>query len=149
MRLLADVDATLGDLCGPATRAVLRRQLELFGDGRLERLAGLSNGHLYNLRKSRTYRCKRTVFTKTRSTPVAFGERRKPRPDGELCLRVDEVRSRAWHSHCRRPGACGFAYPCAPLQPDQVPGASARERETIAMGGPVRVSYRVQRDHAA
>ena len=92
VRLLADVDAALGQRCGPATRAVLRRQYEVFGDERFERLAGLSNGHLYTVRKSRTYRCRRTVFTKTRPRAVAIGERRKPRPDGQPgFLRVDTV----------------------------------------------------------
>ena len=92
VRLLAEVDAALGGRCGPATRAVLRRQYEVFGDERFARLAGLSNGHLYNLRNSRTYRSRRTVFTKTRPRCVAIGERRKPRPDGQPgFLRVDTV----------------------------------------------------------
>ena len=92
VRLLADVDAALGQRCGPATRAVLRRQFTLFGDQRFERLAGLSNGHLYTLRKSQSYRRKRTVFTKTQARTVAIGERRKPRPDGQPgFLRVDTV----------------------------------------------------------
>ena len=70
----------------------LRRQYEVFGDERFVRLARLSNGHLYNLRKSRTYRCRRTVFTKTRARAVAIGERRKPRPDGQPgFVRVDTV----------------------------------------------------------
>ena len=56
IRLLAQVDAELGQMSGMATRAVLRRQWQVFGDVRFERLARLSNGHLYNLRKSRTYR---------------------------------------------------------------------------------------------
>ena len=54
IRRLAEVDATLGVMSGPATRAVMRREFEVFGDPRFERLARLSNGHLYNLRKSRT-----------------------------------------------------------------------------------------------
>ncbi len=92
IRLLAEVDAALGQRCGPATRAVLRRQYELFGDARFVRLAGLSNGHLYNLRASRTYRTRRSVFTRTRARVVAIGERRKPRPDGQPgWLRVDTV----------------------------------------------------------
>ena len=70
-------------MSGPATRAVMRREFEVFGQRRFERLARLSNGHLYNLRRSRTYQRKRTTFTKTRPTPVAIGERRKPRPDGQ------------------------------------------------------------------
>ena len=92
IRLLAEVDTALGQRCGPATRAVLRRQYEVFGDGRFARLAGLSNGHLYNLRASRTYRSRRSVFTKTRARVVAIAERRKPRPDGQPgFLRVDTV----------------------------------------------------------
>ncbi len=71
---------------------MLRRQYELFGDARFARLSGLSNGHLYNLRASRTYRTRRSVFTRTRARVVAIGERRKPRPDGQPgWLRVDTV----------------------------------------------------------
>ena len=92
VRLLADVDTTLGEMSGPATRAVMRREFLVFGDGRFERLARLSNGHLYNLRKSQTYRRKHTTFTKTRPTPVAIGERKKPQPEGRPgFLRVDTV----------------------------------------------------------
>ena len=55
VRRLAEVDATLGVMSGPATRAVMRREFEVFGDPRFERLARLSNGHLYNpcLRRGR------------------------------------------------------------------------------------------------
>ena len=54
IRLLAEVDETLGGLCGPTTRRVMRRQYEVFGDERIERLAGLSNSHLYRMRQSTT-----------------------------------------------------------------------------------------------
>ena len=92
VRLLAEVDAELGQRCGPATRAVMRREYEVYGDKRFERLAGLSNGHLYSLRQSRTYQRRRTVFTRTRPTTVAIGERRKPRPEGRPgFVRVDTV----------------------------------------------------------
>ena len=86
VRLLAEVDAALGQRCGPATRAVLRRQFEVFGDGRFERLAGLSNGHLYNLRQSRTYRRKRTVYQDP--TPT-----RRPQPGGSPAIRPDRFGS--------------------------------------------------------
>jgi len=62
------------------------------GEARYERLAGISNGHLYNLRGHKTYLAKRGSFDKTRPTKVNIGERRKPAPDG--CpgyLRVDSV----------------------------------------------------------
>ena len=92
IRLLAEVDTALGQRCGPATRAVLRRHYEVFADARFARLAGLSNGHLYNLRHSHTYRTRRSVFTKTRPRVVAIAERRKPRPDGQPgFVRVDTV----------------------------------------------------------
>ena len=92
IRLLAAVDAAMGQMSGPATRALMRRQYEVFGDERFERLAGLSNGHLYNLRRSVTYRRRRTVVAKTQATHNAIGQRRKPRPDGQPgYVRVDTV----------------------------------------------------------
>ena len=92
IRLLAEVDATLGQMAGPATRAVMRRELEVFGDARFARLAHLSNGHLYNLRGSTTYRRRRTVLDRTRPTRTASGERRPPRADGRPgFVRVDTV----------------------------------------------------------
>jgi hypothetical protein len=48
--------------------------------------------HIYNLRKQRSYREKRMVFTKTKPTPVSIGERRQPDPNGRPgYLRVDTV----------------------------------------------------------
>ena len=95
IRLLAQVDAELGQMSGAATRAVLRRQWRVFADARFERLAGLSNGHLYNLRRSRTYRNVRRVWDRTRPTAVAIGVRRRPEPRGRTgFVRVDTVH--AW-----------------------------------------------------
>ena len=90
--LLAEVDEALGQLCGHATRAVMRRMHEEYGDERFERLAGISSGQFYNLRNSTTYRRRRTTFRETRATGVSIGERRKPRPKGRPgFLRVDTV----------------------------------------------------------
>ena len=64
----------------------------IYRDLRFERLASISNGHIYNLRKRREYRTGRLTFRKTRPTPVSIGVRRKPRPDGQPgFLRVDTV----------------------------------------------------------
>jgi len=92
IRLLAKVDGILGQASGPSTRKVLRRMFEVFGDPDFERLAGLSNGHLYNLRRSRTYRAARTTVEPTRPVRVRIGERRRPDPQGRPgFLRVDTV----------------------------------------------------------
>ena len=50
IRLLAEVDEAFGQMSGLATCELLRRQHEVFGDERFERLAGISNSHVYNLR---------------------------------------------------------------------------------------------------
>ena len=64
----------------------------IYRDMRFERLASISNGHIYNLRKTRTYRTGHLTFRKTRPAPVSIGVRRKPRPDGQPgFLRVDTV----------------------------------------------------------
>lgn len=90
--LLAEFDAVFGYLCGHTTRALLRREFELYGNQRFQRLAYLSHGHLYNLRQSPTYRRRRTVFQNTRPTSIAIGERRKPQPRGRPgFVRVDTV----------------------------------------------------------
>jgi hypothetical protein len=89
---LAELDALHGTLSGPATKKLCERAFRLFGDARYERLAGISNGHLYNLRRSAAYRRQRVGLDKTRPAKVAIGERRKPRPQGQPgYLRVDSV----------------------------------------------------------
>ena len=92
IRLLAEVDALHGTLSGPATRKLCERMFRVFGDARCERLAGISNGHLYNLRQHKSYRTQRGSFDKTRPVRIHIGERRKPAPDGKPgYLRVDSV----------------------------------------------------------
>ena len=91
--LLAEVDALHGTLSGPATRRLCIRALHVFGDRRFEHLAAVSNGHLYNLRHSTSYRRRRgTMPVPTRPAHIAIGERRRPRPAGQPgYLRVDTV----------------------------------------------------------
>jgi hypothetical protein len=92
VRLLAEVDALHGNLSGPATRKLCDRAWRVFGDERFERLAGISNGHLYNLRGSKSYQRCRGRVEKTRVAQVRIGERRRPRPEGRPgFLRVDSV----------------------------------------------------------
>ena len=91
--LLADVDQAMGTMSGPATACVLRRQRDVFGDTRFERLGSISVGHLYNLRNSAPYRAQRVVLTKTRPTKAAtIGVRKAPAPDGRAgFIRIDSV----------------------------------------------------------
>jgi transposase InsO family protein len=90
--LLAETDSLHGTLSGPATRHLMARALEVYGDAGYERLATISVGHLYNLRKRQGYIDRRRVFTKTRPTGIAIGARRAPRPDNRPgFIRIDSV----------------------------------------------------------
>ena len=92
IRLLAEVDALHGTLSGPATRKLCERMYHVYGEDRFERLAGISNGHLYNLRQHKTYRTRHGHVDKIRPVRSPIGERRKPAPDGEPgYLRIDSV----------------------------------------------------------
>ena len=92
IRLLAEMDALHGTVSGTTMRKLCERAFKVHGDVRFERLAEISNGHLYNLRQHKTYQAKRGSCDKTRPSKINIGERRKPAPDG--CpgyLRVDSV----------------------------------------------------------
>ena len=90
--LLAETDERHGTLSGPATKKLLERAFELYGDSRYERLSRISVSHLYNLRGGAEYQKKRRHWTKTRSTNAPIGERRPPRPEGSPgYLRIDSV----------------------------------------------------------
>ena len=90
--LLAEVDRAHGRLSGPATRRILQRAYEQFGEQRYQRLAKISVAHLYNLRASARYRNQAAVFEPTQSNSAAIGQRRKPDPQGRPgYVRVDTV----------------------------------------------------------
>lgn len=90
VELLASVDEVHERLSGPATRHILKREFEVYGKPEFERLAKLSNGHLYNLRQSPRYGLR--TYEKTRPTTVQIGERRKPEPNAQPgFLRIDTV----------------------------------------------------------
>jgi transposase InsO family protein len=92
IELLAEVDEAHEALSGPATQKILYREFHEFGECAYERLARLSVAHLYNLRKTGTYRKRRVVYQVTRPTAVSIGERRQPDPQGRPgYLRVDTV----------------------------------------------------------
>ena len=92
VRALADLDALHGTLSGPATRKLCERAYHVFAERRYQRLAGISNGHLYNLRARTRYRRRRGRLEHTRASPVRIAERRRPQPQGQPgYLRVDSV----------------------------------------------------------
>jgi hypothetical protein len=95
--LLVEVDRAHERLSGPATRCILNREYEKFGKPEYGRLAGISVGHLYNLRSSVAYRRQATVFEPTRPSAVSIGERRRPEPMGRPgYLRIDTVHQGDW-----------------------------------------------------
>ena len=92
IELLAAVDEAHERLSGPATRHILKREFEVYSKPEFERLATLSNGHLYNLRHSPRYGLRLRHYEKTRPTAVQIGERKKPAPNGQPgFLRIDTV----------------------------------------------------------
>ncbi|MCZ2147912.1 MAG: hypothetical protein LC126_30175 [Bryobacterales bacterium] len=95
--LLAEVDRVHERLSGPATRHILQREYECYGNQQYERLAKISVSHLYNLRASARYRNQAAVFEVTRPTGKAIGERRRPNPQGRPgFVRVDTVHQGDW-----------------------------------------------------
>jgi transposase InsO family protein len=95
--LLAAVDRAHERLSGPATRHILQREYEQYGNQQYERLAKISVAHLYNLRASARYRNQAAVFEPTRPSGTAIGERRRPEPHGRPgFLRVDTVHQGDW-----------------------------------------------------
>ena len=90
--LLAEMDVLHSTLSGPATKKLMARAYQVFGDPRYERMAGISVSHLYNLRGSKQYQDKRRHWTKTNPTGIPIGQRRAPQPDGMPgYIRIDSV----------------------------------------------------------
>ncbi len=90
--LLAHTDTLHSTLSGLATKKLMERAYCVFGKTRYERLATISVGHLYNLRKRRGYLRHRQVWTKTRPVTIAIGESRAPAPNNRPgYLRLDTV----------------------------------------------------------
>ena len=95
--LLAEVDRVHERLSGPATRRILEREYEQFGNQQYERLAKISVSHWYNLRASGRYRNQAAVLEPTRPSAMGIGERRRPDPRGRPgFLRVDTVHPGDW-----------------------------------------------------
>jgi transposase InsO family protein len=90
--LLAYVDKAHVNLSGPATRRILEREYNDYGQAAYGRLSSISVAHLYRLRNTAAYRKRNTSYQPTRPMSIPIGERRKPQPRGEPgFLRIDTV----------------------------------------------------------
>lgn len=90
--LLAYVDKAHGNLSGPATRRILQREHQEYGQAAYQRLAKVSVAQLYRIRMRPAYRKANTTYQPTRPTVIAIGQRRKPQPQGlPGYLRLDTV----------------------------------------------------------
>jgi len=89
---LVETDNDHARLSGPATKKILLREFEIFGNPNYELLSKISVSHIYNLRKKRQYVSKSLTYNPTPTTSVAIGERKKPNPKGKPgSIRVDSV----------------------------------------------------------
>ena len=90
--LLAGTDTAHRLLSGQATKHILERAYRVFGQAEYLRLKDISVAHIYNLRKTFTYREHAQVYVHTHGPKNTLGERRKPEPNGRPgYLRVDTV----------------------------------------------------------
>jgi transposase InsO family protein len=92
VQLLARTDEWHGWLSGPATKKIMEREYDIYGHSEFGNISRISVSHLYNLRRSNTYRGMSRRFSKTRSMVSRIGERAKPDPKGQPgFIRVDTV----------------------------------------------------------
>jgi len=92
VELLARTDELHGWLSGPATKKIMEREYEVYGNAEFKNISQISVAHLYNLRKSNVYRGMTRVFTRTKAVVSKIGERAKPDPKGQPgYIRIDTI----------------------------------------------------------
>ncbi len=92
VRLLAGTDELHGWLSGPATKKIMEREYQAYGHLEFENISRISVAHLYNLRRSNTYRGMTRRFSRTKPIVSRIGERVRPDPKGQPGhIRVDTV----------------------------------------------------------
>jgi len=98
--LLARTDELHGWLSGPATKKIMEREYQVYGHLEFGNISGISIAHLYNLRKSNTYRSIAKRYTKTKPAVSSIGERARPDPKGQPgYIRVDTVHQGDLNGH--------------------------------------------------
>ena len=79
---------------GLTTKAILMREVSMFGHMEYSTIANISVSHIYNIRKNnQQYRSSEAIkYSKTNPVCTSIGERQKPRPCGKPgFIRVDSV----------------------------------------------------------
>jgi len=98
--LLARTDELHGWLSGPATKKIMEREYEVYGQAEFGSISRISVAHLYNLRKSNIYRGMTKRYTKTKPVVSRIGERVRPDPKGQPgYIRVDTVHQGDLNGH--------------------------------------------------
>jgi transposase InsO family protein len=92
VELLARTDELHGWLSGPATKKIMEREYEVYGNAEFGNISQISVAHLYNLRRSNIYRGMTRGFTRTKPVVSKIGERAKPDPKGQPgYIRIDTI----------------------------------------------------------
>jgi transposase InsO family protein len=92
VRLLARTDELHGWISGPATKKIMEREYEVYEHSEFGNISRISIAHLYNLRRSNTYRGMTRRYTKTKPVVSRIGERVSPDPKGQPgYIRIDTV----------------------------------------------------------
>lgn len=100
IELLARTDELHGWLSGPATKKIIEREYEIYGHAEFANISRISVAHLYNLRRSNTYRNATRRFVRTKATVSRIGERAKPDPKGQPgYIRIDTVHQGDLNGH--------------------------------------------------
>jgi len=100
IELLARTDELHDWLSGPATKKIMEREYEVYGQSDFGNISRISVAHLYNLRRSNTYRNIARRFTKTKPAVSRIGERARPDPKGQPgYIRIDTVHQGDFNEH--------------------------------------------------
>jgi len=100
VELLARTDELHDWLSGPATKKIMEREYEVYGHSEFGNISRISVAHLYNLRRSNTYRNITRRFTKTKPAVSRIGERARPDPKGQPgYIRIDTVHQGDFNGH--------------------------------------------------
>lgn len=93
IKLLEYTDAVHHRLNSLATKKILERQANLFGEHKYDHISQVSSSHINNLRKSNGYKVLWVNGTKARI--IAIGKTKEPEPNGRPgSIRVDTVHQR-------------------------------------------------------